>query len=84
MKTVNDSHIMVYRGLGEGGEGISLEPRGSIGSFLQRFSMGSHRTSPNLLSSPTGAIDRQSLLSVEADEDAGSKNSDSEDDYTRC
>lgn len=65
MLRVDDSHITVFRGLGDAGDGFATEPRGS---FLQRFSIGSHRMSSKGLSSPGQTVDKQSLLSVRSQE----------------
>jgi hypothetical protein len=81
MKAIDDSHIAVYRGLGDNAEGFVAEPRGSIGSFLQRLSVG---TSSKTLATPAAAaaVDRQSLLTE--DEATEGADSDAEERNTRC
>jgi hypothetical protein len=80
MKAIDDSHIAVYRGLGDDTEGFVAEPRGSMGSFLQRLSVGASSKS---LTTTAAAVDRQSLL-TDDDEATGDAASDAEEQNTRC
>lgn len=81
MKAIDDSHIAVYRGLGDNTEGFVAEPRGSMGSFLQRLSVGA--SSKSLTTTAAAAVDRQSLL-TDDDEATGDAASDAEEQNTRC